>query len=126
MAVFQPPPTYAEPVIVDEATKKSQFNPIWLKWFLDFIQIINESGGGGGAINHNDTAGIQGGSSTERYHLTQALAASLATLSGILAGNGAPGAGLGSNGNFYFRYDGTAGSSNLIYHKEAGSWTGFI
>ena len=29
-----PPPTYADIVIVDQKTKKAVFNPIWLSWFL--------------------------------------------------------------------------------------------
>ena len=68
---FQPPPTYADPVIVDEATRKGQFNPIWLKWFLDLSQFINNNGGGG-AIQHNSLGGLQGGVSGEYYHLNQA------------------------------------------------------
>lgn len=40
----------------------------------------------------------------------------------IHCGSGAPGAGLGSNGDFYFRSDGVVASSPVIYHKEAGSW----
>lgn len=109
---------------MDDRTGKSQFNPIWLKWFLDFIQVINESGGGGGGgIAHNSTSGLQGGTSNEYYHLTNALYATIVTLSGIRAGNGVPGAGLGSNGDFYFRYDGAAGT--FIYHKAGGAWAAF-
>jgi len=69
---FQPPPTYAEPVLVDEVTKKGRFNPIWLKWFLDLVEIINNSGGGGGTIAHNSTSGLQGGTANEYFHLSQA------------------------------------------------------
>lgn len=73
MAVFQPPPTWAEPVLVNETTGKVTFNPVWLKWFLDLIEIINASGvGGGGGIQHNDTVGLQGGSANQFYHLTAA------------------------------------------------------
>lgn len=39
----------------------------------------------------------------------------------ILAGAGVPDNGLGSNGNFYFRTDGTLLAS-LIYHKAGGVW----
>lgn len=70
MALFQPPPTYAEPIIVDERTGRFKFNPIWLKWFLDLVGIVNASGGGTGSIVHNDTTGKQGGGGTEFYHLT--------------------------------------------------------
>lgn len=44
---FEPPPTYAEPVITDEKTKKAVFNPIWLKWFIDVANFISANGGGG-------------------------------------------------------------------------------
>lgn len=72
MAEFQPPPTYAEVVLVDERTQKGAFNPIWLKWFVDLAAFVSVSGGGsGGGVIHNDTADLQGGSSTQRYHLTQ-------------------------------------------------------
>jgi hypothetical protein len=77
MAVFQSPPTWAEPIIQDERTGKSRFNPIWLKWFLDMVGIINESGGGSGVVQHNDTGGLQGGTANEFYHLTQAQHADL-------------------------------------------------
>ena len=79
MAVFQPPPTYADPVLVDEHTKKGKFNPIWLKWFLDLIAVLNAAGGT--IINHNDTGSIQGGAVGERYHLTSAELAALGSAS---------------------------------------------
>ena len=68
---FQPPPTYADPVIYDDKTRRQQFNPIWLKWFLDVAQYISVNGAGG-AIQHNSLAGLQGGYPTgsEYYHLT--------------------------------------------------------
>lgn len=45
MAVeFQPPPTYADPVVIDDNSKRSQFNPIWLKWFLDLAQYVTQTG----------------------------------------------------------------------------------
>lgn len=42
----------------------------------------------------------------------------------IYGGTGAPGNGLGSNGDYYFRNDG--GASTHIYVKAAGSWSGLI
>lgn len=69
---FEPPPTYAEVVLVDTVSKKSVFNPIWLKWFIDLAGILSASGGGSGAILHNQTASIQGGTANEYYHLTSA------------------------------------------------------
>jgi len=47
---FQPPPTYAMPVIEDKRTKQSVFNPIWLKWFLDLSQNLGTTGAGGGTV----------------------------------------------------------------------------
>ena len=70
MAEFQPPPTWAEPVLTDERTGKFKFSPIWLKWFLDVVDVINSSGAGAGTVTHNDTAGLQGGTTNQFYHLT--------------------------------------------------------
>ena len=90
---FQPPPTYADPVIVDEATRKGQFNPIWLKWFLDLSQFINNNGGGG-TIQHNTLDGLQGGTANQYYHLNQITynilnnIGSLANATGWLYNNG--------------------------------------
>lgn len=39
---------------------------------------------------------------------------------GIRSGNGVPDNAVGSNGNFYFRFDGGVGSN--VYKKAAGSW----
>jgi hypothetical protein len=91
---FQPPPTYADPVIVDESTRKGQFNPIWLKWFLDITQYINRNGGG--AIQqHNSLGGLQGGNpgNSEYFHLSNATYTFLtsipaATNGGVAYGNG--------------------------------------
>lgn len=81
MATVSPPPTYADVVLTDERTKKSVFNPIWLNWFLEIAQTLSQSGsGGGGGIQHNNLAGLQGGGSAERYHLTAAEAALVAAL----------------------------------------------
>lgn len=71
MANFQPPPTWALPVLVDERTQKSIFNPVWLKWFVDLTAILNAAGGTTPNI-HNNLNSLQGGSATERYHLTNA------------------------------------------------------
>jgi len=45
MPLIQPPPTYALPILVDENTGQATFNPIWLKWFIDFTGLINAAGG---------------------------------------------------------------------------------
>lgn len=69
---FPPPPTYAEPTIVDEKSGKAVFNPIWLKWFLDIAQIFSSIGQTIGAgIVHDNLSGLQGGTPGEFYHLTQ-------------------------------------------------------
>lgn len=69
MPNFPPPPTYADPIIVDEITRRSQFNPLWFKWFLDLGDFVTKNGGGG-LIQHNNLGALQGGSANEYYHLT--------------------------------------------------------
>lgn len=71
MSDFQPPPTYADVVLVEEG-QLPRFNPVWLSWFLDLAGVLSASGGGGGSIDHNSTSGLQGGTSNQFYHLTQA------------------------------------------------------
>lgn len=48
MANFQPPPTYALPILINEKTNEATFNPIWLKWFLDLVGVLDAIGAGGG------------------------------------------------------------------------------
>ena len=48
---LQQPPTFALPILIDEQTKVAQFNPIWLKWFLDLIEVLNAAGGTSLSIN---------------------------------------------------------------------------
>lgn len=70
---FPVPPTYAEPTIVDPNTGKAQFNPIWLKWFLDVAQFL--SGVGltvTQQIDHNGLGDLQGGAPHQYFHLTAA------------------------------------------------------
>lgn len=198
--VFQPAPTWADVVIIDETTQKAKFNPVWLNWFLQLVQILDALGGTS-AGSHNSLTGLQGGSASERYHLTsaqEAVAAALAnpvtvatggtgattaagartnlglgtmavqnangvaitggaidgtpvggttraagaftTLSAsttfllpkddataqtavrLYAGAGVPNNANGTNGDFYFRSDGAAGT--FIYQKSGGTWTG--
>lgn len=69
MADIQPPPTYTDPVRVDELGK-ARFSEIWLNWFLQLAEIIN--GGGGTVLQHNSLSGLQGGTTAEYYHLTAA------------------------------------------------------
>ena len=84
---FEPPPTYAEPVVVDERTGKSLFNPLWLKWFLDLAGILSASGGGSGGILHNNLTGLQGGQANEYYHLKSS---EYTALSGATSGSYTP------------------------------------
>ena len=71
-SLFEPPPTYADPVLVDEESGKSRFNPIGLKWFLDVAQVFIAIGAPGSGIQHNTLAGLQGGQASQFYHLTLA------------------------------------------------------
>jgi len=71
MANFQPPPTWALPILVEERSGRAIFNPIWLKWFVDLTAVLDAAGGTTPNI-HNNLNSIQGGGATERYHLTSA------------------------------------------------------
>jgi len=71
MAQISPPPTYADVIVIGK-NKQPQFNPLWLKWFLDIAKILSSSGGSSGTINHNSTGGLQGGTTNQFYHLTSA------------------------------------------------------
>ena len=44
MATLQPPPTFTDPVRVDEITGRARFSEIWLKWFVDLAALINPAG----------------------------------------------------------------------------------
>ena len=72
MSQINPPPTYAEVIVEDEKTKRSTFNPIWLKWFLDIAAYVSANGGSGGTVNHESLAGLQGGAGGEHQHFTVA------------------------------------------------------
>jgi len=85
MADIQPPPTYAEVILVNEQTKKAAFNPIWLKWFIDLANTLNA--GGGTLLTHNDMSGLQGGVAAERYHTTQAQNTKIAAWAGSATAN---------------------------------------
>ncbi len=80
MSTFQPPPTWALPVLVDEQTKVSQFNPIWLKWFVDLAQVLSSFGGGSGSADHNMLSNLQGGTTNQYYHLSAAQHAAVIAL----------------------------------------------
>ncbi len=61
MSDFQSAPTYASPILVDEQQLPgASFNPIWLKWFVDLTQILNDIGAGGGIpISSIEVGGAQ-------------------------------------------------------------------
>lgn len=83
MATFEPPPTWAPVTLRDEKTGEETFNPVWLRWFLALVAVINASGGGGGTVTHNSLAGLQGGTANQFYHLSQADFNALTGLSGV-------------------------------------------
>lgn len=43
-ATFQPPPTWALPILVDEKSGKAIFNPVWLRWFIDLSANLGPGG----------------------------------------------------------------------------------
>lgn len=74
MADFQPVPAWALPFIGDEeelARLRLKFNPVWLKYFLDLVEALNAAGGT--TLQHNLLSGLQGGTTDQFYHLTQAV-----------------------------------------------------
>lgn len=73
MANYQPPPTYADVVVIDEKTQKARFNPIWLKWFIELAGQLGDSGlGASSTPNHENLSGLQGGASGDHSHFTAA------------------------------------------------------
>lgn len=54
-AVFQPPPTWAMPIEINELTQEAHFSPVWLKWFLDLTEVLNAVGGGAGIVSSFNT-----------------------------------------------------------------------
>lgn len=64
------------------------------------------------------------GSTFQTKGVTAAQIKTFIGLGNLTFGTGVPNNANGSNGDFYFRSDGSAGT--FIYHKAAGSWTGFV
>jgi hypothetical protein len=95
MATFQPVPTYADPVVVDEKTGKSSFNPVWLSWFLTLSN-------GGLPSNLNNVTGtlgiLNGGTGAQTLtnhgvllgHGNAAISASTAGVAGQVFTSGGP------------------------------------
>lgn len=70
---FPVPPTYAEPTIVEPNSGRAQFNPIWLKWFLDVAQFLSDTTTAlNRQIDHNALGNLEGGAPGQYYHLTVA------------------------------------------------------
>lgn len=86
MSSFQPPPTWALPILVDERTSLAIFNPVWLKWFVDLTAALPASGAGSvssvSVVSANGLAGTVATATT-----TPAITLST-TVTGLLKGNG--------------------------------------
>ena len=42
---FPPPPTFASPIEFDAATKAWSFNPVWLGWFMQLVNVFKPTQG---------------------------------------------------------------------------------
>jgi hypothetical protein len=84
MADFQPPPTWADVILFERNGSRPMFNPVWLNWFLELIKTVNTAGGA--ILQHNDLAGMQGGSAAARYHLLQAEQEDITKIVALAAG----------------------------------------
>ena len=127
MALTLPPPPIGEP----------PGSLAWQQWYLALTALYGESGAiawsavdtAGSNITdiasraHNNLQSIQGGSSNNYYHHTLVQNGAVSLFRG---GSGAPSNGDGSNGDFYFRSDGTQAGNTVIYHKEGGSWVALV
>ncbi len=82
-------------------------------YFERLHNVINDlrerTGGGVDLIESNNVHAVRPRSRTT----------SIDQLDGFYIGDGVPASAVGSNGNFYFRKDGT---SDVIYHKQSGAW----
>lgn len=147
---FQPPPTWALPILVDEKTGKASFNPVWLKWFVDLTALINTGGGTSlGTVTRVSVTTANGVSGTVTNPTsTPAIALALGAITptsiavaggttylstpagaaqsaaALWAGTGAPSNANGANGDYYFRSDG--GVATHIYFKSGSTWAGII
>jgi hypothetical protein len=61
---------------------------------------------------------------SEYFASAQIVAGITAGASSLYSGSGVPAAGLGINGDYYFRSDTPGTANQRIYVKSAGSWTG--
>lgn len=82
MAAYIPVPTYAPLEIKEPSTGREILNPVWRTWFEQVAVIVSAAGGGTipPVFMHNGLSGLQGGGTTERYHLTAAEHAAVSTI----------------------------------------------
>ena len=91
----------------------------WNDWYEKLRNLINNN-----LQNHNDLQNIQGGSATERYHLTSAQSAALATLTTtstftpVVEGSGTAGAGTYTTQLGYYKQ-----IDDLVYFHLTVTWT---
>ncbi len=140
MSTFQPVPTYADPVIVDQKTGRSSFNPVWLSWFLTLSN-------GGLPSNLNNVTGtlgiLNGGTGANTFtnhgvvlgHGNAALSASAAGVAGQVFTSGGPavdgaysdlpvGKPGGANTQIQFNSGGVlTGSANLTFDLATSTFT---
>lgn len=89
MSTFQPPPTWALPIIVEQTTKQAIFNPVWLKWFVDLTKALGTGGSGSGTVT---SVAASGGATGLSFSGTPITTSGTLTLTGTLAvGNGGTG-----------------------------------
>ena len=53
MANLLPPPSTGVPAVYDPTAsprKTMDFTPIWMKWFVDLVEVLNKSGGTEGSV----------------------------------------------------------------------------
>lgn len=67
---FPIPPTYTLPFTKSPDTGEYLFSPIWLQWFLDLARILSIAGVTPSGFDHQALGNLQGGNTSERYHLS--------------------------------------------------------
>ena len=127
MALTLPPPPIGEP----------PGSLAWQQWYLALTALYGTTGAipwatidtAGSEITdiatrpHNSLQSVQGGAANDYYHHTAVQNGAVSLFRG---GAGAPNNGDGSNGDFYFRSDGTVAGNTVIYHKQAGAWVALV
>ena len=89
MPTYQPPPTYAEVVLVDPENKKlARFNPIWLNWFLNLVKNMTPSGAGSGTVTDVSVITAQGFRGSVATSGTTPAITIGTTVTGLMKGDG--------------------------------------